>query len=137
MVNNKTAVVALIQAVLDGAPSLNTAGIHIIEQLGILMSDRVEVLYSSHKRRDDKQCYSGYSHTGNLGWCTEPEHSWRIHKQTTSLGILMSDQVEVLCSSRKRRDDKQGCSGCSHTSHLELCTEPEQGWHLHNNQHLC
>ena len=56
MISNKTAVVALIQAVLDGAQRLNAAGVYISEQLGILMSDQVEVLYSSFgKRRDYEQ----------------------------------------------------------------------------------
>ena len=41
MVNNKTAVVADLQAALDSPPSLNTAGVSIRKQLGISMSDHV------------------------------------------------------------------------------------------------
>ena len=82
MISNKTAVVALIQAVLDGAQRLNTAGVYISEQLGILMSDQVEVMYNSHKRRDDKQGCRGCSHPSHLELCTEPGQGWRLLTQT-------------------------------------------------------
>ena len=76
--DDKTAVVAFIQAVLDGAQRLNAAGVYISEQLGILMSDQVEVMYNSHKRRDDKQDCSGCSHPSHLELCTEPGQGWRL-----------------------------------------------------------
>ena len=74
MVNNKPAVVANLQADLDCPPSLNTARVSISKQLGISMSDHVEVLYSLRSTDDKQQDCSSCSHTGSLGRCTEPEH---------------------------------------------------------------
>ena len=74
MVNNKPTVVANIQADLDCPPSLNTARVPISKQLGISMSDHVEVLYSLRSTDDIQQDCSSCSHTGSLGRCTESEH---------------------------------------------------------------
>ena len=73
---------ALIQVALDGALSLNTAGVYTSEQLGILMSDQVEAMYNSHKRRDDKQGCRGCSHPSHLELCTEPGQGWLLLAQT-------------------------------------------------------
>ena len=55
MVNNKPAVVANLQADLDCPPSLNTARVSISKQLGISMSDHVEVVYSPVSTDDEQQ----------------------------------------------------------------------------------
>ena len=74
MVNNKPVVVANLQADLYCPPSLNTARVPISKQLGISMSDHVEVQYSLRSTDDKQQDCSSCSHTGSLGRCTEPEH---------------------------------------------------------------
>ena len=125
MVNNKTAVVADLQAALDCSPSLNTAGVSISKQLGISMSDHVEVYIA--QMINNKTAVVALIQAALDGAPSLNTAGVNISEQ---LGIPMSDQVELLYSSRKRRGDKEGCSGCSHTSHLELCTKPEQGWRL-------
>ena len=78
MVNNKPAVVANLQADMDCPLSLNTARVQysvpISKQLGISMSDHVEVLYSLRGTDNKQQDCSSCSHTGSRGRCTEREH---------------------------------------------------------------